>query len=217
MPVNTDMVRYYADRAAEYEHIYEIPVRQPDQAWLRARLVELLAGRQILELACGTGYWTAALASVAGSIVATDINMSVLEIARRKPLPEGVVQFVRDDAFSLAHVRGTFDAGYAGFWVSHIPRSRVGAFLSLWHSRLQAGARVVIADNCYVEGESSRIVRADAEGNTYQVRGLENGARYEVLKNFYAEDDLCSFLGTWAGDFHYERRRYYWYAWYDLP
>ncbi|HEY6168738.1 MAG TPA: class I SAM-dependent methyltransferase, partial [Verrucomicrobiae bacterium] len=52
------LAEYYARRAGEYERIYAKPERQADLAALRARLAEAFRGRRVLEIACGTGYWT---------------------------------------------------------------------------------------------------------------------------------------------------------------
>lgn len=47
---------YYAARAAEYERIYDKPERQAELQRLRALIPAYLAGRSVLEIACGTGY-----------------------------------------------------------------------------------------------------------------------------------------------------------------
>ena len=80
----TDMVQYYADRASEYERIYAKPERQSDLATLKDLIRKTFLDRSVLEIACGTGYWTEVLAGCAQSVVATDINEDVLEIARAK-------------------------------------------------------------------------------------------------------------------------------------
>ena len=54
---------------------------------LRRRVPELLASRTVLEVACGTGYWTQFIARKARRVYACDINQSVLEIAAEKPMP----------------------------------------------------------------------------------------------------------------------------------
>ena len=212
----SDLVRYYAERAHEYEQVYLKPERQHDIAQLRARLRDLLAGPQVLEVACGTGYWTAAIAGTAASIVATDINQAVLRVAQAKQLPAGKVQFVRADAFSLAPVQGPFTAGFAGFWWSHVLKAQLRSFLHVFHAKLCPGARVVFADNLYVEGSNHPITRVDAEGNTYQQRRLANSTSYEVLKNFPDEAELRRVVGTSVSNVHYEQLTYYWCFSYTL-
>ena len=50
-----DLRTYYGKRASEYEKIYDKPERQAELAWLRERIPRLFAGRDVLEIACGTG------------------------------------------------------------------------------------------------------------------------------------------------------------------
>lgn len=52
------LTAYYAKRAAQYERIYARPERQAELAALRMRVAGLCAGKKVLEIACGTGYWT---------------------------------------------------------------------------------------------------------------------------------------------------------------
>ncbi|MDX1488039.1 MAG: hypothetical protein R3268_07560, partial [Acidiferrobacterales bacterium] len=75
-----DFQNYYSRRASEYEEIYEKPERQRDLARLKTMLGDLLRGQRILEVACGTGYWTAVIAPVAQSIVATDTSEETIAI-----------------------------------------------------------------------------------------------------------------------------------------
>jgi demethylmenaquinone methyltransferase/2-methoxy-6-polyprenyl-1,4-benzoquinol methylase len=91
--VTPQLEAYYAKRAREYERIYDKAERQDELAWLRGRLPALFEGRRVLEIACGTGYWTQFIARNAVHVNACDINESVLEIAREKPIPKGRVTF----------------------------------------------------------------------------------------------------------------------------
>src|SRR6185436_11300113 len=116
---DTAMLDYYSRRAAEYERIYHKPERQADLARLREHLRSLLTGRRVLEVACGTGYWTAAIADAALSITATDASEEVLEVARAKRL-DGRVTFRRADAWKAGELSCDFDAGLAAFWWSHV-------------------------------------------------------------------------------------------------
>jgi len=192
--VSADLVDYYARRAREYEAVYSKPERQADleriREWLRAEL----RGHAVLEIACGTGYWTQWLAPVAGEILGTDACEPALDVARRKSYPVGRVRFAVADAYDLSALPGRFTAAFAGFFFSHVPRSRAGAFLDGLHLRMGPGARVVLLDNRYVEGSSTPISRTDEEGNTYQRRRLNDRTEHEVLKNFPATGDLRALL-----------------------
>lgn len=207
--IKGSMASYYAKRAGEYERIYQKPERQADLARLRRLAEEAFAGVDVFEVACGTGYWTEVVARRAASVLAMDINEEVLAIARAKPIEAGKVTFQRGDAYAPSAPR-RFHAGLSAFWWSHVPRSRIRAFLGGFHGVLAPGARVVFMDNAYVEGSNTPISRTDAEGNTYQLRSLEDGSTHEVLKNFPTESELRAAVDGRAVEVRVEFLTYYW-------
>ena len=111
-----DLIDYYTRRALEYERIYHKPERQKDLGTLRLLVAEQLADREVLEIACGTGYWTEVIAPAARSVVATDASEAVMDVARHKTYPEGRVRFATADAFDPAAIDGRFTALFAGFF-----------------------------------------------------------------------------------------------------
>ena len=201
---------YYSKRAAEYEQIYQKPERQQELEWLRGRVPQLYRGRTVLEVACGTGYWTQFIARTAKKVHACDINDAVLEIAREKPLPANRVSFFKADAVSLEGVPNGCDAAYAGFWWSHVKKSDLARFVRNLAAHLEPGALVGILDNQFAEGSSTAISRRDAEGNTYQLRKLANGEEHEVLKNFPTAAELTDAVRPVAREAHLESLTYYW-------
>jgi len=194
-----DLVDYYRRRAREYERIYEKPERQADLVAMKTWLRQELAGHDVLEIACGTGYWTQVCAPAVRSLLAVDLAEETLALARAKEYPFGKVRFGAADAYRLDEVPGDFTAGLACFWWSHIPREHLAAFLQGWHRRLGAGARVALMDNRYVEGSSTPLHRRDEAGNTYQLRRLADGSTHEVLKNFPTVPELLSALQGCGG------------------
>jgi SAM-dependent methyltransferase len=202
--------QYYSKRAAEYEQIYEKPERQHELEWLRSRIPALFRGRTVLEVACGTGYWTQFIARTAAKVHACDINEAVLEIARDKPIPRQRVSFFKADAITLEGVPPGCDAAFAGFWWSHVKKSDLARFVRNLAAHVEPGALVAILDNRYAEGSSTAISRRDAEGNTYQMRKLANGEEYEVLKNFPTPAELADAVRPVAREAHLESLAYYW-------
>jgi len=211
-----DLVEYYRRRAGEYEAIYARPERQADLARLRQIVPDRLRARRVLEIACGTGYWTEIMARTAASIVATDVAEEPLRLAREKSFPQGRVQCRIADAYALQSGLGTFNAAFAGFWWSHVARARIGEFLGSLHARLEAGARVLLLDNRYVEGSSTPFCGRDADGNTYQLRRLADGSETRLLKNFPSEAELRGSLSPHAAAFSYQALEYYWLVEYRL-
>src|SRR5918995_6022536 len=170
------METYYARRAAQYEGIFDKPERQADLAKLRTDLPALFEGERVLEIACGTGYWTPLIAARAESVHAIDYAEETLAIAKSKEYVRPNVRFERADAYSLPSWPQKFSACFAGFWWSHVPLGRLETFLEGLHQRLAPRARVAFLDNLYVEGSSTPVSRRDADGNTYQQRRLADGS-----------------------------------------
>lgn len=204
------MAEYYAKRAPTYEQeVYARPERQDELDQLKERLAELAAGQKVLELACGSGYWTEELAASADSVLATDINAPMLELARARGLSADKVRFAMADATD-ARIDGDFSLCFAGFFWSHVKREEQAGFLAQLRNNLGAGTMLVMIDNTYVEGSSTVIARTDLEGNTYQIRTLPDGERYEVLKNFPTDSALRKKLAAFVRDIRIVRLEHFW-------
>jgi ubiquinone/menaquinone biosynthesis C-methylase UbiE len=203
-------VNYYAQRAAEYERVYQKSERQADLRQMRGLVEQTFAGTNVFELACGTGYWTEILSSFAASVVATDSNDEVLAIASSKPVDLRKTTFRKEDAYDLPQFPQRFTGGLAAFWWSHVPKMRLRNFLQTFHRIFSSDARIVFIDNRYVKGSSTPISRVDEQGNTYQTRRLDNGSEHEVLKNFPSEIELRAALGNLATDVRVDFLQYYW-------
>src|SRR3954463_16491214 len=98
---DNELSAYYAARAGEYERIYDKAERQADLARLRDLIPRYFADRNVIEIACGTGYWTQFIAPLARSVTAIDVNAETLAIARLKSFPPGRVSFEVADVHNL--------------------------------------------------------------------------------------------------------------------
>ena len=208
--ITEDMRVYYAQRAAYYERVYFKPERQVDLRAMEAWLPTVFAGRHVLEIACGTGWWTLHGARDALHWLATDLNPETIALARAKPMP-AAVRFATVDAYTMAELgNAQFDAAFTGCWWSHVPLARLPGWLATLHARLLPGARVVMLDNAYVQTSSTPISRRDEAGNTYQNRPLDDGSVHEVLKNFPTREEAVAMLGPRAHDAKWIEYEHYW-------
>jgi demethylmenaquinone methyltransferase/2-methoxy-6-polyprenyl-1,4-benzoquinol methylase len=211
------MREYYARRAEYYERVYHKPERQADLRAMEVWLQGAFDGRHVLEIACGTGWWTPHGAQGCRQWLATDLNPETLAIARSKPMPAGKVEFLQTDAYALAGLGDRrFDAAFAGCWWSHVPLPQLPGWLSALHARLEPGARVVMLDNRFVPASSTPIARRDGAGNTYQTRTLDDGSVHEVLKNFPSREQAFGLLGPRAHDRQWIAYPHYWILSYHI-
>lgn len=195
---SAEMRAYYASRAPYYDAVYLKPERAEDIAFLSTYLPSAFAGRSVLEVACGTGYWTQHIARSAARLVAIDAGPEPLAFAKLRPGAERVT-FRLEDAYQLPADLGEFDAAFAGLWFSHVPIERRVEFIRSLHARLPRGAKVIFIDNSEVQCREWPIVETDAHGNTYQRRQLRDGSIHRVLKNFPKEDELRQLLSPARG------------------
>lgn len=214
--VDPDLLQYYSDRVAEYEDVYDRPERAAHLEALESAVTETLAGHDVIELACGTGYWTERVSQTADSVVAMDASRAVLREAASKSVPGIDVAFVQADAYAPPVDEETFTAGFAGFWWSHVPRNTLDDFLRTLHETLAEGARVCFVDNRFVEGSSTPISRSDGDGNTYQRRQLQDGSTYTVLKNFPSAAELRDAVAPHAAAIEVRNFTDYWLLTYRL-
>lgn len=205
------MAAYYVQRAAYYERVYFKPERQADLRAMEAWLATCFVGRKVLEIACGTGWWTPHGAARAAHWRATDLNPETMAVAQAKPAMPAAVQFQQADAYTLAGLGDDrFDAAFAGCWWSHVPLDRLQPWLDMLQARLRPGALVVILDNSLVQASSTPISRSDLQGNTYQQRTLDDGSTHEVLKNFPSAEQAIAALGLRAQDPRWIAWTHYW-------
>ena len=209
------MLDYYNKRLSEYEAIYAKPERQSDLQKLIAQLQADVAHCSVLELACGTGWWTERLAPHASAWVATDADEGALEVVLHKNI-QGLTATQTLNAYE-PQITAPVDCVFAAHWYSHLRHNECDQFLDAVRTCLKPGGRLIMLDNKYVMGSSTPISRTDAHGNTYQTRPLKDGSTHEVLKNFPSHLQLqsvaekyfthCKFEDDWTKDV-----THYWYV-----
>jgi len=212
---SAEMQAYYAARAPYYDAVYLKPERAADLAFLQMHIPARLADRTVLEIACGTGYWSQYIAPRTERLTATDWTPKPLHFARLRPNTENAT-FVEADAYALPSSLGAFDGAFAGLWFSHVPVSSRNAFVRSLHARLRPGARVLLLDNSQVQCRELPIAEQDAEGNTYQYRQLRDGSVHRVLKNFPTADELQDLVASAASDHRYQQLENFWLFEYEL-
>ncbi|MBK8489483.1 MAG: class I SAM-dependent methyltransferase [Saprospirales bacterium] len=207
--MHTDIIQYYKDRAEEYEKVYLKEERQEGIAQITRYLQEWFLGKSLIEVACGTGFWTERIAQTATHIYGFDINPAVLDIARSKTYASPVAFEVLSYE-DLPKAPFGYDALYGGFIWSHIPREKLPAFVDSCLRKVPESGMLVFTDNTWVAGNSTPIYHTDQHGNTYQRRTLENGEDYLVLKNYFSREELEAFWKNRIQKIEYIELDYFW-------
>ncbi|MER5793641.1 class I SAM-dependent methyltransferase [Streptomyces sp. NPDC001980] len=184
-----EQIAYYRARAPEYDRVY---AEREDLRELLALADDFPVAGDVLELACGTGQWTGALAARARSVTAVDASPEVLGIARAR-VPSSNVRFDRADVFQWWPPR-RYDTVFFAFFLSHVPPSRLGDF---WHTvaaALAPGGKAIFID----EGPAA----AAREQVAADVRRLDDGSQYRIVKVLHDPAELAGELAAsgWSAD-----------------
>lgn len=129
------------------------------------RLVEasgVVPGDDVLDVGCGTGYFTSRLAAAAmpgGAVTGIDPSESMIDFCRQK-IP-GEISFVTGTAQDLPFDDGAFDVVASSMAIHHVPAEARLAALEEMYRVLRPGGRLLIADERMPD---SWIVRRLLEG-----------------------------------------------------
>ncbi len=206
-----NQIEYYNLRAKEYDLVYNKPERQVDLEKIKKRLITQFNKQRVLEIACGTGYWTQFIAQSAQSILATDINPAVLDIAKSRTY-NTPVSFEQIDLNDLIPKSIPYDALFGGFIYSHILREDLDSFVSILFNQIKSGGQLMFIDNQFVEGNSTPLFRKNENNNTFQQRVLSSGEKYEVVKNYPTKTELLSLFEPYIHELQWIELSYYWIA-----
>src|SRR5262249_49143644 len=173
-----EQVAYYRRRASEYDM-----TAYGDVDAARARITRVVAALRpagnVLEIACGTGLWTGALAGAASTVTAIDAAPGAIDMRGGRVSP-AKARFESADVFSWAAAAG-FDTVFFAFWLSHVPASRSEQFWRQLRGLVAMHGRVLFVD----EHPDARGKEAYAAGSDEIIqRRLGDGSEHRLVKAF---------------------------------
>jgi ubiquinone/menaquinone biosynthesis C-methylase UbiE len=214
-PIMNTINEYYNKRAKEYEQIYhrDDPQMQSELAKIKNLLLKSFRNKSVLEIASGTGYWTEAVANTAKNVTAVDFSTEMLAKAKEKNIK---AEFINDNVYSLEKVKGNFNSGLANFWFSHISKFQINSFLNTFHKKLKPNSTIIMADNIYDEEFGGVLIEGTNDENTYKYRTLKDGTSYQIIKNYYNEEELNAIFKMYSLEIKIHFGKYYWWIKYKL-
>jgi ubiquinone/menaquinone biosynthesis C-methylase UbiE len=193
-----EMKRYYQACGSEYDEIINRQGRFDQGPELNARWFaewdEVFAQLQafhltgdVLELAAGTGIWTQQLLRSASTITAVDASAEMLRVNQAKVASPRVI-YVLADLFNWQPER-VYDALFFGFWLSHVPREQLDAFLRSCWTWLRPGGKIFFVDDM---GGPTLAPDTPTRQGQIETRTLHDGRSFEIVKNYYEAADLVA-------------------------
>ncbi|HET6315525.1 MAG TPA: class I SAM-dependent methyltransferase, partial [Chloroflexota bacterium] len=211
MELLQEQIAYYRARAEEYDQWWFRHGRYDrgadgnahwfgEIALLQEALNKFAPRGNILELACGTGLWTAELASYADSMTLVDSSPDVMAInAARVNQPS--IERIQADLFTWQPDR-KYDVVFFSFWLSHVPLDKFEAFWRLVQRALKPAGRAFFIDSLYDERSTARDHQLHGADVTVISRQLNDGRAFRIVKVFYRPTDLAQRLEKlgWQAD-----------------
>lgn len=213
----SEQMAYYRARSPEYDQWWLRTGKYDRGAqflnrWIdetnhvRAALDEFGARGRVLEIACGTGWWTPQLAAKAEQITVIDASSEMLERCRARVAADkgsaAKLECLHSDIWEWRPVR-RYHAVFFGFWLSHVPEARFDSFWEQVDRALLPGGRVFFVDSADPSGSSR--TGGPAEQTETERRELNDGRRYEIVKRYFDPGWLRQRLAGIGWDFEVRR------------
>ena len=203
-----NQIDYYRARAPEYDDWFyrrgrydlgEAHTRQwqAEVQQVREQLYRVSDVEDILELAPGTGIWTAELIQIGERVTALDASPEMIGINRAK-LRCDKVHYQLTDLFQYQPAR-QYDMVFFGFWLSHVPAAKLARFLQAVHAALKPGGRLFFVDSRALDLSRSRSGTAPL-ADDLQRRELKDGRQFDIVKIYYEPAALTETLGEHGFD-----------------
>ncbi len=204
-----EQLAYYGARAPEYDGWWLRHGRYDrgpaeNAQWFReiaeveSALHAFKPAGQVLELACGTGLWTAKLLSFADHVTAIDGSTEVLAINAARTGPTRMTR-IRADLFTWQPDR-QFDVVFFAFWLSHVPPDLFESFWQLVGRCLNPGGRFFFVDSRRTPLSTAVDHLLPEPEETVMTRRLDNGREFQVYKVFYEAGTLADRLNALGWD-----------------
>lgn len=174
-----DEIRYYRDRAAYYDDTYARrgaydrgpeanAAWQAELAVAKDALAEAGLRGDVLELGCGTGYWTGIVAGQARWVTAIDGAPEMLDVARERLATFHNVELVGEDIIDRWQPSRQWDAALACFFLEHVPDRRLPGLLRRLSDALIPGGVMFMAEGLF-QGPTAETETRALAGESYQV------------------------------------------------
>jgi demethylmenaquinone methyltransferase/2-methoxy-6-polyprenyl-1,4-benzoquinol methylase len=195
-----ELFAYYEAQAANYEDFYDgkgqaIAALSGEYANDVAGATTLLSsfGRgDVVDLACGTGYWLSVYGPNAASITLVDQAEQALAHCERRVQHLGlatVARIVRGDVFDVPLPEAGFDACMIGFLLSHLTPGETDALLARVRTVLRPRSELAVIDSVWSDARKPYRQR-----DGFEHRSLSDGRAFSIRKKYYDRPELESLL-----------------------
>ena len=195
-----EMFAYYEARADGYDDFYqgkgqavpELASEYPVDTGGVSSLLSSFGRGDVIDLACGTGFWLTAYGPQCRSVTLVDQSAAVLARCKHRVEDLGIAdkaQFVQGDLFDVPLPERAYDACLLGFLVSHLTDPQIDALFARLQPLLRPHAELALIDSSWSEAR-----RPHRQRDGFVTRPLPDGRTFTIRKKYFDRSELESLL-----------------------
>ncbi len=197
--IQKDMLLYFDERAEEYDDFYagKGPAIQhyggmyiKDFAQI-GEAVSGFGGKHLIDIACGTAYWTPFYASKCDEITCLDQSANMLSQAQTRIKDQNLKppNFIHADFFDIDLGTHVFDRAFVSILLSHLSRDQEKTFFERLKQILQPGGELMVIDSLW----NSRR-RKYRKQESVEERVIKDGRKFKVFKRYMDQGGMARLL-----------------------
>lgn len=197
--VGEEMMRYYDERAKEYDLIYsgKGPASLKEDSYLKdvkkiSSIVKEYGTGRIIDIACGTGFWFPKYVKNCADFTFVDQSKKMLEECKKRVISLGYrdrAKFIKMNVLDIK-LDTKFDSAIIGFLLSHFTEEQERQFFSLLKDILLDNGTFLVLDSTWTDERKKVKSKEDV-----QERKLTDGRKFKIFKKYFDENDLYKMAG----------------------
>ncbi|MDJ0690633.1 MAG: class I SAM-dependent methyltransferase [Xenococcaceae cyanobacterium MO_188.B32] len=205
------MAAYYDSIAQHYQQVHELPKSEYIDAYTYLNLLGELAGKSILDLGCGEGFYTRQFSHLGATrIVGVELSPKMIELAKQEEAREPLgIEYIVADVCELGQI-GSFELVVASYLLNHAQtKAQLLKMCQTIYANLKPSGRfVAINDNvaqspesyplCEKYGLTKSISGSLAEGVPIALTFFVDGQKFS-LYNYYLSRAIYEWAFRTAG------------------
>lgn len=195
-----EMFAYYDARADIYDEFYQgsgaaVPELSGSYPRDTAGCLDLVAGvcrGDVLDLACGTGFWLRAYGSRCAAVTLVDQSPAVLARCVRRLDELGLrhlATIVQGDVFEVLLPSAAFDSALIGFFLSHLTDEQIERLFARVREAVRPDAAVAIVDSGWSDVRAP-FCRRDG----FERRPTPGGRAFRIRKRYFTRNEIEEML-----------------------
>ena len=194
-----ELFAYYDARADGYEDFYqgrgaaiaplanEYPI---DTAGVSSLLSSYGRG-DVIDLACGTGFWLSAYSANCTSVTLVDQSGPALARCRQRVETLGLARatIIQGDLFEVRLPEPSYDSCLLGFLLSHLTDPQIDALFDRLRIIMRPRSEIAVIDSVWSDAR-----RPHCQRDSFERRPVPGGPSFMIRKKYYDRLELESLL-----------------------